>query len=318
MPSISVIIPTYNTGLLIERALASVLGQEEALDLEVLAVDDASTDDTVAVVKKMGDERIRVLRQSENRGPAAARNRGLREARGEFCAFLDGDDFWEPTFLAETVKFLQGHPEAVAVSVMQCHKLIGKEPSIVPQNTGVTAPVVLEDFFDFWGRFNHVCTGSVLFRRETALAIGGQREELRICEDLEFWAMLATYGKWGFIPKVLFTSDGGVVTQKQGWLEKNMRRWQSAPSFAEWRKRIYARKTEFCGEHLEFALGKISRNLCYCHIQCGKDALARAEARNNGAFFPKNRVNRLFLWMAVCPISWKLWCAFLRRRERKR
>ena len=73
---ISVIIPTYNTALLIERTIRSVLAQSRQ-DFEVLIVDDCSTDDTLDVVRKIADTRIRVFRQPENRGPAAARNRGI-------------------------------------------------------------------------------------------------------------------------------------------------------------------------------------------------------------------------------------------------
>ena len=318
MALVSVIIPTYNASLLIRRAIESVLTQQGAFEVELLMVDDCSTDDTVSVVEGMKPANLRVLRQERNQGPAAARNRGLREAKGEYCAFLDGDDYWETSFLAETLGFLEAHPECVAASVMQCHKIIGKEPSIAPQNTGVTEPIVLSDFWEFWGRYNHVCTGSVLFRTDVTRQIGGQREELRICEDLEFWAMLATYGKWGFIPKVLFTSDGGAVTRSQGWLEKNMRRWQSAPSFKEWRKRIDSSPSQLKTPAMEAALGRIARNLCYSHIMAGKTGLAREETRQYGRLFPRNRVNKLFRIMASTAVTWRLWCALLKRREFKR
>ena len=313
MPSVSIIIPTYNASALIRRTLESVLSQDG--EIEVVVVDDCSMDDTVNVVKCVDDNRVSVFEQSENRGPAAARNRGLQEAHGKYCAFLDGDDFWEHDFLKETVSFLEAHPECVAVSVMQCHKIIGKAPSIVPKGTGITEAVVLDDFWEFWGTHNHVCTGSVLFRTDVARQIGGQREDLRICEDLEFWAMLALYSKWGFIPKHLFTSDGGAVTRSQGWLEKNKIRWNNAPSFIEWRRRIDAKESYYKTPAMDMALGRIARNLCYCHIMAGKEKLAREEVQDYGSLFPRNRINRLFRLMAKCPTLWKLWCSFLRFRE---
>ena len=311
---ISVIIPTYNTALLIGRAIRSVLAQS-CRDFEILVVDDCSTDDTLDVVRNVGDSRIRILRQSENRGPAAARNRGLAEAKGEYCAFLDGDDYWETEFLLKTSDFLDAHPEAVAVSVMQCHKIIGKAPVTAPRDTGVAAPVVLEDFFAFWAKYNHVCTGSVLMRTVVARQVGGQREDLRICEDLEFWALLATQGSWGFIPEVLFTSDGGLVTKKQGWRQKNLRRWRSAPPVGEWAKRIVA---GFGGEppaSFAPALGRIARNLCYSHIMAGKTRLARAEVLEYGKHFPSNRINSFFLKTAKLNFVWVLFCMLLRARE---
>ncbi len=315
MYKISVIIPSYNASLLVRRTIESVLNQKGGFETEIIVVDDCSTDDTVAVVESMHEPRLKMLRQEMNQGPAAARNRGLREARGEYCAFLDGDDYWEAEFLSETVAFLKEHPECVATSVMQCHKIIGKEPSIAPKDTGITKAIVLDDFWEFWGRYNHVCTGSVLFKADVARQIGGQREDLRICEDLEFWAMLALHGKWGFIPKVLFTSDGGVVTRSQGWLEKNIIRWKNAPSFPEWRKRIDAIESSNTSQYFEKALGKIARNLCYCHIMAEKEQMARQEVREYGGNFPVNRVNSIFRMMAKSGLSWRLWCAFLRHRE---
>ena len=313
MPKVSIVIPAYNAAALIQRALDSIISQE--IDIEIIVVDDCSTDDTLSIVERLRNQHILVLQQAENKGPSAARNRGLHEATGEYCAFLDGDDYWEPEFLKETVAFLDSHPETVAVSVMQCHKIIGKEPSIAPQNTGVTESIVLNDFWEFWWKYNHVCTGSVLFRTDVARQIGGQREELRICEDLEFWAMLATYGKWGFIPKVLFTSDGGAVTRSQGWLEKNMIRWNNAPSFAEWRRRIDNQQSVFKSVAMEKALGRIARNLCYCHIMAEKRALARQEVCVYGAAFPVGRVNSVFKMMAKSKLTWHLWCSFLKYRE---
>ena len=315
MSLITVVIPTYNASLLIKRTVESVQRQKGGFDVEIVVVDDCSTDETVQVVERLKLSNLRLLRQEHNQGPAAARNRGLREATGSYCTFLDGDDYWEPEFLPETVGFLEAHPDCVATSVMQCHKIIGKEPSIAPQDTGVSAPLVLDDFWEFWGRYNHVCTGSVLFRTEIARQIGGQRVELRICEDLEFWAMLATCGKWGFIPKVLFTSDGGMVTRSQGWLEKNMRRWNNAPSFVEWRRRIDGQSSEYKSTSMEAALGRIARNLCYCHIMSRKDDMAWKEVQEYESIFPRTRINTLFRLMASTWFSWKVWCKLLRYRE---
>lgn len=313
MSLISVIIPTYNSASLIKRTLSSVLAQSG--DFEIIVVDDCSTDHTLDIVCKIQDSRITILRQSENRGPAAARNRGLNVAKGIYSAFLDGDDYWEPSFLQKTSAFLETHPEAVAVSVMQCHKIIGKSPLIVPECTPVDTPILLDDFFKFWNEYNHVCTGSVLFRTCIAQQIGGQREDLRICEDLEFWAMLALKGQWGFIPDVLFTSDGGEVTRSQGWLQKNMIRWNNAPFFSEWRKRIDEQPQQWKTASMENALGRIARNLCYCHIMAKKDSLARYETRHYGHLYPQNKVNAVFRLASRFSCFWHLWCCLLRMRE---
>ena len=242
MCSVSVIIPTYNLKLLIERALLSVIHQNGGHEIEIIIVDDCSTDETLTIIKNLACPFVKIIRQERNQGPAAARNRGLAIAKGDFMAFLDGDDFWEPDFLNETTKFLQTHPEAVAVSVMQHHKTFNGKDSIVPAQSPVNQPVLLDDFYDFWAKYSHVCTGSALIRTSVAKATGGQREDFRVCEDLEFWALIATYGPWGFIPKVLFTSDGGLITKKHGWLAKARKRWASAVPADIWSQRIVHRR----------------------------------------------------------------------------
>jgi glycosyltransferase involved in cell wall biosynthesis len=104
MPHFSVIIPTYNRAVLLTEALASVFAQEYR-DFEVIVVDDGSTDDSESVVRKFGAS-VRLLRQ-QNRGPGAARNLGIAEARGMYVAFLDSDDLWFPWTLATFEKVIQ-------------------------------------------------------------------------------------------------------------------------------------------------------------------------------------------------------------------
>ncbi len=245
---VSIIIPTYNTALLIERAIGSVIAQTSSEEKEIIIVDDGSLDDTVNIVKAMNLPDVRIFTQPFNQGPAAARNRGLREARGEFFAFLDGDDYWNPHFLEKTLAFMRAHPEAVAVSVGQIHKVIGNKDSVLPevlrQPHEPMEPCLLPDFFAFWAKHNHVCTGAVLMRTATATAAGGQREDMRVYEDFEFWALLATYGPWGFIPEVLFVSDGGAITLHYGHRQKNRLRLKNTKNIHEWGSRVFPRLTK--------------------------------------------------------------------------
>ena len=99
MPKVSVVLPTFERWPLLSRALSSVLEQTEA-DLEVLVIDDCSSDETPAQLAAVTDPRLRVLRQDPNQGVARARNRAIGEACGEWIAFLDDDDFWAPTRLS--------------------------------------------------------------------------------------------------------------------------------------------------------------------------------------------------------------------------
>jgi glycosyltransferase involved in cell wall biosynthesis len=92
---VSVVIPTRNRSRLLASTIRSVLGQRD-VDLEIIVVDEASTDDTLVVLSAFGDARLRVIRHETPHGVSAARNHGTAEARGEWVAFLDDDDLWAP------------------------------------------------------------------------------------------------------------------------------------------------------------------------------------------------------------------------------
>ena len=112
VPSVSVVIPLYNKGPHIARALNSVLAQTFQ-DVEVIVVDDGSTDDGAAVVRGFDDPRIRLIQQ-ENQGVSAARNRGIEAARAELVAFLDADDEWMAGHLEVLLRLQGRYPEAGA------------------------------------------------------------------------------------------------------------------------------------------------------------------------------------------------------------
>ena len=103
---ISIIIPTYNGSKNIKRALTSVLNQTYP-NIEIIVVDDASTDNTIEVVNSIKDKRIKLLRHTTNRNGSAARNTGIRASKGEYIAFLDDDDEWLPEKLSRQLEYLE-------------------------------------------------------------------------------------------------------------------------------------------------------------------------------------------------------------------
>ncbi|MCI0380021.1 MAG: glycosyltransferase family 2 protein, partial [Gemmataceae bacterium] len=111
---VSVIVPLYNKAKYVERALTSISAQT-AHDLEILVVDDGSTDGGGDMAERFAELRLRLIRQ-DNAGPGAARNRGLAEARGEFVAFLDADDEWLPDYLEKNLALLEGSDAACATA----------------------------------------------------------------------------------------------------------------------------------------------------------------------------------------------------------
>ena len=113
-PLLSAVIPTRNRAGMVCEAVESALCQRDG-DVEVIVVDDASTDDTANVLARMFASRIRLVRLPERRGAGAARNAGVRMARGELVAFLDDDDLWLPGKLDAELRVFERFPEAEAV-----------------------------------------------------------------------------------------------------------------------------------------------------------------------------------------------------------
>lgn len=114
-PRVSIAMAVYNAAPFVMRTIESGLGQTFA-DFEYVIVDDASSDDTPAVVAGVGDGRIRLVRRTENTGPSGARNTAIREARGELIALLDHDDLWFESRLETLVRYLDEHPDTGLVS----------------------------------------------------------------------------------------------------------------------------------------------------------------------------------------------------------
>jgi glycosyltransferase involved in cell wall biosynthesis len=110
--AVSVIVPLYNKARYVQRCLDSILDQTFG-NFEVIVIDDGSTDEGPRIVENYTDARIRLLRQ-ENNGPGAARNRAAREARGDLIAWLDADDAWDPSYLAQSVEIMERLGEKVA------------------------------------------------------------------------------------------------------------------------------------------------------------------------------------------------------------
>ena len=109
---VSVIMPSWNTGKFIAESIQSVIDQTYK-NWELLIVDDCSTDNTDQVVASFNDDRIRYLKNKKNSGAALTRNKAIREARGEWIAFLDSDDLWFPKKLERQIKFMKKNKKLI-------------------------------------------------------------------------------------------------------------------------------------------------------------------------------------------------------------
>lgn len=312
---LSIIIPVYNAAPLLDRCLDSVFNQTTQYNYEVILVDDGSTDNSVEIIKSRNEKNI-LFYQQKNAGPSVARNKGIELANGEFLAFLDADDYWNDGYIEQTVSFLLNHKECIAVTVGQKHIAIGKQPLYWPILSN-KIPFIINDFYSFWASYQHVGTCSTTMRRDIVKKSKGQRTDLRVTEDWEFWFYLASFGKWGMIPNTLYVSDGGDVTRKEGWLKKMQIRWNNAPSVEEWQTRLIGR-IDLNSESYKKAIGIIARNLCYCQLLSGRKELSRNEAIKYGDYFTKDAIGRLMNMAKYSKLTWNMLVAFLRYREYNR
>jgi glycosyltransferase involved in cell wall biosynthesis len=185
MPAVSVIIPTYNRGYCIAQCLRSVLGQSFT-DFEIIVVDDASSDDTRAQVAAVADPRIRFVAHETNRGGAVARNTGIRIAHGEFIAFLDSDDSWQPDKLAKQIEALRrlGPAWGMSYTWLSCVDDDGKENlRINPEIDGQCLHDMLVS--NFIGSFSNI-----VVRRALLLEVGALDESFRSCQDWDLFIRL--------------------------------------------------------------------------------------------------------------------------------
>ena len=221
---VSVIIPLFNKAPFIERALRSIAAQTFA-DLEIIVVDDGSTDGGLRIVEQFTDSRLRIVRQ-ENAGPGAARNRGLREARGEFVAFLDADDEWLPEYLAQSLHSLDepgvnaaavasgyfGHPAGVASEEMWRRRGLRNGEMRLRAETQPSLAIALLAYMT-------PCT--TVARTEVLRKLGGfyERDRCAYGEDAHLWLKLllneSVMVKLKPLARIHFEASGATQTRRR-------------------------------------------------------------------------------------------------------
>ena len=181
----SVVIPTFNRAPLLAAALESVFAQEFPAR-EVIVIDDGSTDGTLESLARFG-ARVTVLRQA-NRGPAAARNAGLAQARGEYVAFLDSDDLWFPWTLATYRRAIEAHGGPAMVSGSQVD-FEHDAPAVAAAEYRATA---FADYLATASRNVWIGTCGVAIKTSALRAVGGFADHAFNAEDSDLWLRLGT------------------------------------------------------------------------------------------------------------------------------
>lgn len=203
LPNISVIIPTYNRASMINEAVESVLSQKYK-DIELIVVDDGSSDNTAEMLRPYLDRVIYI--KQENQGNAAARNTGLKEAKGELIAFNDSDDLWVEDKLEKEVRYLEEHPDVDMVcgngiifgNTKDAGRLvISQSRAESLEKKGIT----VKDIF----MKSTIRTPTVVIRKKVIDALGGFDGNLRVCVDGDFSLRLLGSGyKAAFINDIFF------------------------------------------------------------------------------------------------------------------
>lgn len=287
MPLISVVIPTYNGATrFLREAIHSVMTQT-VQDLELIVVDDASEEETGAVVPD--HPRIRYYRRSTNGGQAVARNDGARLATGSFLAFLDQDDLWEATFLEETLAVLQKNQDAALVhtdgyQVDECNRILEYDGAMK----------YTQSICQLLRNGHDTATSGSLIRKCCFDVIGGYDAQLTIWEDIDLGIRLSQRFPIRHLPRPLY---------RHRLYMRNVSR--SIPSERALQARVYFLEKYASQCRSDSALMKaLARDWAQLHSDRGKFHLARGEASHaRSAFIASLQAN---------PYAHRTWLRLLR------
>ncbi len=220
--NVSVVIPTFNSAVFLAPTLKSVLRQT-LQPMEILVVDDGSSDETVAVAERtLGGSVVHwsVLRCA-HAGPGATRNAGIKAAKGQWIAFLDSDDLWLETKLERVAEAQRGHPDANFFCHAEEHRHLDGSSSITDYGNWyrADAPLTRQLF-----KRNLFSTSAVVCRRELLVQHGGFDSTLPSGQDYELWLRLAPALRVAFIREVqgCYVDRAGNITSRSAW----SRLWQ--------------------------------------------------------------------------------------------
>jgi glycosyltransferase involved in cell wall biosynthesis len=209
---VSVVIPTFNRSRYLREAVESVLSQAGVDEVELIVVDDGSTDDTAAAMKAYAD-RLRYVGKAHG-GVSSARNEGIRHAKGEWLAFLDSDDFWLPGKLAAQWDFLRHHPhmkicQTEEIWMRNGRRLNPKKYHEKPQ--GHCFSMLLERCL--------VSPSAVMMHGDLLKDVGDFDESLPACEDYDLWLRVGCRYPIGLVEGPLVVKRGGHPDQLSATVE---------------------------------------------------------------------------------------------------
>lgn len=206
MTQVSVIIPTYNRAKKVSSAVSSVLDQT-CTDFEIIVIDDASTDDTNDRLEEFGDK-IRLIKHGENRGVSAARNTGIKEAKGKYIALLDSDDYWVPKKLEVQIDFFNKNQAAVICQAREIWIRNGRRVNPAKKHLKPSGDIFIPSL-----KLCLVSPSAVMLKRSLFDEVGLFDEELPVCEDYDLWLRISYKYPVHLIDQDLLVKEGGAPDQ---------------------------------------------------------------------------------------------------------
>jgi len=196
-PLVSVLIPTYNSELYIKDTLESILNQTYK-NLEIIIIDDASTDSTLKIVKKYKDKRIKIYINNKNLGIAKNMNKGIRLSNGKYLAIMDADDWSYPYRIEEQVKLMEKDEEVV---------LCAGYMDICDENLNVkttrTYPLKDKEIRRAMVKYDPISHPSSMWRKDALLKTDLYSKNFPICRDYDLIVRISKFGKYENVPKSL-------------------------------------------------------------------------------------------------------------------
>ena len=297
-PAVSVIIPAYNSARLIGETLSSVFAQTFA-DYEVVVVNDGSPD-TEELEQVLQPYRARIVYiEQKNSGPAGARNAAIQAARGEYVAFLDSDDIWLPSYLAEQLEVLRADDSIALVSadavLFGGSALAGQTfMQLWPSREPVTVQKLLT-------MKCAVLTSCVVARKERLMAAGLFDEEFLRSEDYDLWLRLAHKGaRFAYTHKVLArhrVHDASLAADEKSLFESQIAVYQKlsrTEGVADELRQLIARQIERCEADIALLQGK-------SQLMAGQYAQAIKALNRAHSFYRTNKLRLALFSLRIAP-----------------
>ncbi len=219
-PLVSIVLPTHNRAGVVGRSIRTVLDQSFK-DIELIVVDDASTDETAEVVRDIDDPRLTYIQHPYQQGANVARNTGILATRGKYVAFQDSDDEWFPDKLSAQLNAMKSMGNRASIAFCKFWRIIGKKSEIIPRSNRLSG----DGLFDVHAELlkgNFITTQTLLIERNLLMAVGKFDESLRRLQDWDLVLRLSAKSPFLFVDQPLvraFIGEDSISSQKRLYCE---------------------------------------------------------------------------------------------------